>query len=211
MITRYGYDNAFLMIGFGLVLLGLGIFLFKGFWSVLFSILGAVTILFTLWFFRDPSRTIPQKALNDDATILAPADGKIVQIIPVEEKDYLQSSAMQISIFLSPLDVHVNRTPVTGIVEFYKYMPGDYLVAWHPKSSELNEQSRIGVRTSKAKVLFKQITGVLARRIVCEVKEGDSLTIGEKNRHDEIWFTYGYYCSSFNGYSCKSRRPSCWW
>ena len=180
MITRYGYDNAFLMIGFGLVLLGLGIFLFKGFWSVLFSILGAVTILFTLWFFRDPSRTIPQKALNDDATILAPADGKIVQIIPVEEKDYLQSSAMQISIFLSPLDVHVNRTPVTGIVEFYKYMPGDYLVAWHPKSSELNEQSRIGVRTSKAKVLFKQITGVLARRIVCEVKEGDSLTIGEK-------------------------------
>ncbi|MFN9303696.1 MAG: phosphatidylserine decarboxylase family protein [Candidatus Kapaibacterium sp.] len=180
MITRYGYDNAFLMIGFGLVLLGLGIFLFKGFWSVLFSILGAVTILFTLWFFRDPSRTIPQKALNDDATILAPADGKIVQIIPVEEKDYLQSSAMHISIFLSPLDVHVNRTPVTGIVEFYKYMPGDYLVAWHPKSSELNEQSRIGVRTSKAKVLFKQITGVLARRIVCEVKEGDSLTIGEK-------------------------------
>ena len=180
MITRYGYDNAFLMIGFGLILIGLGIFLFKGFWSVLFSILGGITILFTLWFFRDPSRTIPQKALNDDTIILAPADGKIVQIIPVEEKDYLKSSATQISIFLSPLDVHVNRTPVTGIVEFYKYMSGDYLVAWHPKSSELNEQSRIGVRTSKAKVLFKQITGVLARRIVCEVKEGDSLTIGEK-------------------------------
>lgn len=180
MITRYGYDNAFLMIGFGLVLLGLGIFLFKGFWTVLFSILGAVTILFTLWFFRDPSRTIPQQALQDDSILLAPADGKIVQIIPVEEKDYLKSSATQISIFLSPLDVHVNRTPVTGIVEFYKYMPGDYLVAWHPKSSELNEQSRIGVKTSKAKVLFKQITGVLARRIVCEVKQGDSLTIGDK-------------------------------
>jgi phosphatidylserine decarboxylase len=120
-------DNAFLMIGFGLILIGLGIFLFKGFWSVLFSILGGITILFTLWFFRDPSRTIPQKALNDDTIILAPADGKIVQIIPVEEKDYLKSSATQISIFLSPLDVHVNRTPVTGIVEFYKYMPGDYL------------------------------------------------------------------------------------
>lgn len=180
MITRYGYDNAFLMIGFGLVLLGLGIFLFKGFWTVLFSILGAVTIVFTLWFFRDPSRTIPQQALQDDSILLAPADGKIVQIIPVEEKDYLKSSATQISIFLTPLDVHVNRTPVTGIVEFYKYMPGDYLVAWHPKSSELNEQSRIGVKTSKAKVLFKQITGVLARRIVCEVKQGDSLTIGDK-------------------------------
>lgn len=180
MITRYGYDNAFLMIGFGLVLLALGLFLFKGFWTIVFSILGAVTILFTLWFFRDPSRTIPQQALMDDSIVLAPADGKIVQIIPVEEKDYLKSSATQISIFLSPLDVHVNRTPVTGIVEFYKYMPGDYLVAWHPKSSELNEQSRIGVKTLKAKVLFKQITGVLARRIVCEVKQGDSLTIGDK-------------------------------
>lgn len=180
MITRYGYDNAFLMLGFGIAVILLGIFLLKGVWMGLTVTFGSVIVLFTLWFFRDPERTIPKEALSDDSIVIAPADGKVVQIIPVEEKDYLKSEATQISIFLSPLDVHVNRTPVTGKVEFYKYMPGDYLVAWHPKSSELNEQSRIGVRTSKAKVLFKQITGVLARRIVCEVKEGDALTVGEK-------------------------------
>lgn len=180
MITRYGYDNAFLMIGFGLALILLGVFLLKGIWMGLTVTLGTVIVMFTLWFFRDPERTIPKEALADDTILIAPADGKVVQIIPVEEKDYLKSEAIQISIFLSPIDVHVNRTPVSGKVEFYKYMPGDYLVAWHPKSSELNEQSRIGVRTSKARVLFKQITGVLARRIVCEVKEGDSVTVGEK-------------------------------
>jgi len=180
MITRYGYDNAFLMLGFGLALILLGVFLLKGVWTGLSVTLGVVTIAFTLWFFRDPERTIPNEALSDDSILIAPADGKVVQIIPVQENDYLKSEATQISIFLSPLDVHVNRTPVSGIVGFYKYMPGDYLVAWHPKSSELNEQSRIGVQTSKAKVLFKQITGVLARRIVCEVKEGDTLTVGEK-------------------------------
>ena len=180
MITRYGYDNAFLMLGFGIAVILLGVFLLKGVWTGLTVTSGTVIVLFTLWFFRDPERTIPQEALSDDSILIAPADGKVVQIIPVNEKDYLKSEATQISIFLSPLDVHVNRTPVTGKVEFYKYMPGDYLVAWHPKSSELNEQSRIGVRTSKAKVLFKQITGVLARRIVCEVKEGDLLTVGEK-------------------------------
>lgn len=180
MITRYGYDNAFLMLGFGLALILLGVFLLKGVWTGLSVTLGIVTVAFTLWFFRDPERTIPNEALSDDSILIAPADGKVVQIIPVQENDYLKSEATQISIFLSPLDVHVNRTPVSGIVGFYKYMPGDYLVAWHPKSSELNEQSRIGVQTSKAKVLFKQITGVLARRIVCEVKEGDTLTVGEK-------------------------------
>ncbi len=180
MITRYGYDNAFLMLGFGLALILLGVFLLKGVWMGLSVTLGIVTVAFTLWFFRDPERTIPNEALSDDSILIAPADGKVVQIIPVQEKDYLKSEATQISIFLSPLDVHVNRTPVSGFVGFFKYMPGDYLVAWHPKSSELNEQSRIGVQTSKAKVLFKQITGVLARRIVCEVKEGDTLTVGEK-------------------------------
>jgi phosphatidylserine decarboxylase len=98
----------------------------------------------------------------------------------MEEKEFFKGKARQISIFLSPLDVHVNRSPVSGTVEFYRYMQGDYMVAWHPKASELNEQSRIGVQNEFGKVFFKQITGVLARRIVCTVKQGDVLETGEQ-------------------------------
>lgn len=179
MITRYGYDNAFLLLGFGILLITVGVLWTGGVWLWLLVTLGTLICGFTLWFFRDPHRTIPT-ATEDAAMLLAPADGKIVQIIPVIESEFLQGAAVQVSIFLSPLDVHVNRSPVSGVVEFFRYLPGNYLVAWHPKSSELNEQSRVGVRNAHGKVLFKQITGYLARRIVCEVKTGDSLRSGEK-------------------------------
>lgn len=131
-------------------------------------------------FFRDPLRIIPETALSDYSIIIAPADGKVVEIVEIEEHEFFKGKARQISIFLSPLDVHVNRSPVSGNVAFYRYMQGDYMVAWHPKASELNEQSRIGVETGFGKVLFKQITGVLARRIVCTVKQGDTLKTGEQ-------------------------------
>lgn len=179
MITRYGYNNAFLLLGFGGLLIVGALLWTGGVWLWLLVALGIVICCFTLWFFRDPNRIIPAAA-EDAAVLLAPADGKIVQIIPIMESEFLQGAAVQVSIFLSPLDVHVNRSPVSGIVEFFRYLPGDYLVAWHPKSSELNEQSRVGVRNTHGKVLFKQITGYLARRIVCEVKTGDTLHSGEK-------------------------------
>jgi phosphatidylserine decarboxylase len=180
MLTKYGYDNAIpmLIIGFSLILLS-G-FVLQNAWSWISAILGIIIILFTLWFFRDPQRTIPSAAISDHSIIIAPADGKIVEIIEMEEKEFFKGKARQISIFLSPLDVHVNRSPVSGIVEFYRYMQGDYMVAWHPKASELNEQSRIGVQNEFGKVFFKQITGVLARRIVCTVKQGDKLGTGEQ-------------------------------
>jgi len=168
------------MIAVGITIISVAYIFARGWFAGFIIALGALIICFTLWFFRDPIRTIPTEAKQDDTIILAPADGKIVEVTPVKEDNYLHSDAIQISIFLSPLDVHVNRSPVTGKVGFYTYMSGDYLVAWHPKSSELNEQSRIGVQTSHGKVLFKQITGYLARRIVCEVKEGDSLLSGDK-------------------------------
>jgi phosphatidylserine decarboxylase len=180
MLTKYGTDNIIIMLIISFILIVSFFFISKVYISYPLLIIGIVLMLFTLWFFRDPERIIPQNALDDKSTILSPADGKIVQIIDVEEKNYLKGKAKQISIFLSPLDVHVNRTPVTGKVEFYNYNPGDYLVAYHPKSSELNEQSQIGVLTDYGKVYFKQITGILARRIVCTVKEGDNLTIGEQ-------------------------------
>jgi phosphatidylserine decarboxylase len=155
-------------------------FVLQNAWSWISAILGIIIILFTLWFFRDPQRIIPSSAISDPSIIIAPADGKIVEIIEMEEKEFFNGKARQISIFLSPLDVHVNRSPVSGTVEFYRYMQGDYMVAWHPKASELNEQSRIGVQNEFGKVFFKQITGVLARRIVCTVKQGDVLETGEQ-------------------------------
>jgi phosphatidylserine decarboxylase len=167
-----------LIIGFSLILLS-G-FVLQNAWSWISAILGIIIILFTLWFFRDPQRIIPSSAISDPSIIIAPADGKIVEIIEMEEKEFFKGKARQISIFLSPLDVHVNRSPVSGTVEFYRYMQGDYMVAWHPKASELNEQSRIGVQNEFGKVFFKQITGVLARRIVCTVKQGDVLETGEQ-------------------------------
>ena len=139
---------------------------------------GAVIFLFTLWFFRDPKRTITKV---DAHTLLSPADGKVVVIQDIEEPLYLKGPAKQISIFLSPLNVHVNRIPIAGTIEFDQYVPGDYLVAWHEKASELNERSQLGLRhDSGQKVLFKQIAGAVARRIVYHVTTGDAVQTGQR-------------------------------
>jgi phosphatidylserine decarboxylase len=168
------------MLGVAAILLLASYFVENKFLTYTFVVIGLILTIFTLWFFRDPDRTIPQEALDDESLIVSPADGKVVQIETEIEPHYIKGESKRISIFLSPLDVHVNRTPVTGKVEFYEYIPGDYLVAYHPKSSEKNEHSRIGVHNKYGKVFFKQIVGLVARRIVCEVKVGDSLTVGDK-------------------------------
>lgn len=142
-------------------------------------VLGALIVGFVLWFFRDPVRTSPADA---DRLLLAPADGKVIEIVEEDEPLYIKGKATRISIFLSPLNVHVNRSPATGTVEFDQYVPGDYLVAWHPKASELNERSQLGLRHagSGEPVLFKQIAGAVARRIVYHVGVGDELSAGER-------------------------------
>ena len=113
--------------------------------------------------------------------LLAPADGKVVVVEEVEEPLYLKGPALQISIFLSPLDVHVNRIPADGVIEFDQYVSGDYLVAWHPKASEKNERSQLGLRhPSGLKVLFKQIAGLAARRVVYHVAVGDTVKAGQR-------------------------------
>ncbi len=180
MLTRYGTDNILIMLAFAVVLLILGYFINNKYASFTLYILGSIIFLFTLWFFRDPERIIPKEVREDESYLISPADGKVVEIIEEDERHYRKEKSIRISIFLSPIDVHVNRSPVKGEVEFYEYVPGDYLVAYHPKSSELNEHSRIGVKNKYGKVFFKQIVGILARRIVCEVKVGDKLETGEK-------------------------------
>jgi len=133
--------------------------------------------LLILQFFRSPVFEITR----NEKQVLAPADGKVVVIEETEETEYLKSKRKQISIFMSPVNVHVNRMPVGGSISYAKYHPGKYLVAWHPKSSTENERTTIVAKMKNgSEVLFRQIAGALARRIKYYVKEGQSLQQGEE-------------------------------
>ena len=136
----------------------------------------ALTILvLILQFFRNPKRAV-QFNLNE---IIAPVDGKVVVIEEVEEKEYFQGKRKQVSIFMSPLNVHVTRYPASGVIQYSKYHPGKYLVAWHPKASEENERTTIVIKTPKfGDILYRQIAGALARRIVNYAKKGDKAIQG---------------------------------
>ena len=128
-------------------------------------------------FFRSPRKiVIPQ-----DGTILCPADGKVVVIEETEENEYFHDRRIQVSIFMSPVNVHVNRNPISGLVTFFRYHPGKFLVAWHPKSSTDNERTTVVVKDKAGReVLFRQIAGALARRIVWYVKEDDQVVQGNE-------------------------------
>ncbi|MGF7078543.1 phosphatidylserine decarboxylase [Mucilaginibacter sp. UYCu711] len=128
-------------------------------------------------FFRNPHFDITQ----DDKVVLCPADGKVVVIEETTETEFLKDKRIQISVFMSPVNVHVNRHPISGVIKYFKYHPGKYLVAWHPKSSTENERTTV-VTENKAgtQVLFRQIAGALARRIVWYVKEGDKVEQGDQ-------------------------------
>jgi phosphatidylserine decarboxylase len=133
--------------------------------------------LLFLQFFRSPHVT----SKIDVKHILAPADGRVVVIEKVEEKEYFHASRKQISIFMSPVNVHVNRNPVSGIIKYFKYHPGQYLVAWHPKSSTDNERTTFVIQMPNGiEVMFRQIAGALARRIKWYIKEGDKVMQGEE-------------------------------
>jgi len=133
-----------------------------------------VFFILILQFFRNPSR----KTIINDSHVIAPADGTVVVIEDVEETEYFKDKRKQVSIFMSPINVHVNRNPISGLVKYAKYHPGKYLVAWHPKSSTENERTTVVIANSKAEVLFRQIAGALAKRIVYYVKEGQQVQQG---------------------------------
>lgn len=138
-------------------------------------LISIVFYLLILQFFRNPYIQLP----NEEKLVFAPADGKVVVIEETTETEYLNDRRKQVSIFMSPINVHVNRSPIAGVVEFFKYHPGKYLVAWHPKSSTENERTTM-VLTHKSgvKILVRQIAGALARRIKWYVKEGTPLAQG---------------------------------
>ncbi len=156
-----------------------GVLYFLSLNEVIFTFINILSILLfitVLYFFRNPERTV----IPDDNIIYAPADGKIVFANQTVEEEYFKEPCMQISIFMSPLNVHVNRVPVSGKVKYYKYHPGNYLVAWHPKSSVDNEHTSVVLQTVNGKeVLLRQIAGAVARRVVCYAKEGNTFQQGQ--------------------------------
>lgn len=136
-----------------------------------------IIFLLVLQFFRNPIFKVSKDA-ND---VIAPADGKVVVIEETTEGEYLKDRRIQLSIFMSPVNVHVNRTPVAGVVEFFKYHAGKYLVAWHPKSSTENERTTMVIKMENgASILVRQIAGAVARRIKWYVKNGQSFDQGEE-------------------------------
>lgn len=138
---------------------------------------GVFLLLVVLQFFRKPSR----KPLIDPNLIIAPADGKVVVIEEVMETEYLNEKRKQISIFMSPINVHINFNPLSGVVSYFKYHAGKYLVAWHPKSSTENERTTVVVKHKNGtEILFRQIAGAMARRICWYVDKGQSVKQGEE-------------------------------
>ena len=136
-----------------------------------------VLLVTVIQFFRSPIR----KVSPSERLVLCPADGKVVVIEETEETEYFKDKRLQISIFMSPINVHSNRSPIAGVVKFFKYHPGKYLMAWNPKSSTLNERTTIVVQSSfGVEVLFRQIAGALARRIVWYVNEGKEVKQGDE-------------------------------
>ena len=143
-------------------------------WGI--QLLSLIAFVLVLQFFRNPKRSTPK----NEAQIIAPVDGKVVIIEEVFEKEYFKEKRLQVSIFMSPLNVHVTRYPVCGKIVFSKYHPGKYLVAWHPKSSELNERTTIVVNTeSFGDIMYRQIAGAVARRIVNYAEVGNEVQQGE--------------------------------
>lgn len=138
--------------------------------------LGVLLLILIVRFFREPHR----EPLNEDDSVSSPADGTIVEVKPVYEGEFLKSECIQVSVFMSVFNVHVNWFPVKGFVEYYKYHPGKYLVAMHPKSSEKNERTTVVINNQGTRILIRQIAGLIARRIVCYAKEGSPVSQGDQ-------------------------------
>lgn len=175
MIHKEGFTTL-LVSAFTLTVIILFLYFFAEDYFYLGLFAAVVAIIFLLSFFRNPNRPIAEKSPN---LIYAPADGKVVVVEESFESEFLQSNTIQISIFMSPLNVHVNRNPISGVIEYYKYHPGKYLVAWHPKSSTENERTSIVYGSNKGRILMRQIAGFLARRVVCYAKIGQQVAQGE--------------------------------
>ncbi|MEI8032080.1 MAG: phosphatidylserine decarboxylase [Chlorobiaceae bacterium] len=169
MFTPYGFATMRKVFALSLLCIVAAIFSPLAF-SIILVLLAALSILFTLYFFRDPER----KAPLDAGAILAPADGKILLVCPHD------ASSTLVSIFMSPFNVHVNRIPIDGEVKRLTYHPGKFMMAFDHRSMESNEKMEIEIESGDIRVIFSQVSGFLARRIVCDLKEGELVKAGSR-------------------------------
>ena len=173
-IHKEGYK---ILILLALLLAFANYFIFAFFPNVLLvsGVMSFAAFMLVLQFFRNPNREI---LIADDNIIYAPADGKIVVIEETKEIEYFGDKRLQVSIFMSPTNVHVNRNPISGTVNYFKYHPGKYMVAWHPKSSTENERTTVVIGTGNGEILLRQIAGAVAKRIVNYLELGDEVEQG---------------------------------
>jgi len=176
MFTKYGYTTIGITAIVSFLLIVLGIFLNNniakyGIFAVAFFL-----ISFTLYFFRDPDRKPPAI----EGIVVSPADGKVLFVKEVIAQEFIGGKANQISIFMSPLNVHVNRIPISGTVDHLEYFEGRYVAAFEDKASDLNERSITGITNKNGKILFTQVAGFIARRIINNLAIGDTVNIGER-------------------------------
>lgn len=178
MIHKTGYPTILIVAIFLAIVISISTMYLSNPMTIVISIIALGFFLFILSFFRNPVRTIPKR---DDQLIYAPADGKVVVIEKILETEYFNEERLQVSIFMSPLNVHVNRAPIASTVKKVTHHSGKYMPAWNPKSSTENERCYTLFETKNGVVIMlKQIAGALARRIVTSVKAGDSLKQGEE-------------------------------
>ncbi len=180
MLGFHKEGNLSIAIATGLLVVGAGLVwgVLDIFWLqiIVTTVLGLYWVII-LQFFRNPNRSLIK---TDDNIVYAPADGKVVVIEVVEENEYFKDRRLQVSIFMSPLNVHVNRNPVNGIVRYVRYHAGKYLAAWNPKASTENERTSIVYEANNGqKILMRQVAGALAKRIVHYVKQDETVTQGQ--------------------------------
>ena len=176
MFTKYGYSTLGVIAVITFILISASFFINNNFIKALLIILPVAFLIFSLNFFRDPERIPPAK----DNVVVSPADGKVLLVKDVTDNKYINGAAQQISVFMSPLNVHVNRIPIDGTIEYLKYHEGEFIAAFEDKASEVNERSEFGINSKFGKVFFTQVAGFVARRIIYELKEGDKVQMGER-------------------------------
>lgn len=176
MFTKYGYTTIGIISILSFILIILGLLANSIYVKYPLIILAILMIIFTLNFFRDPERTTPDR----DDVVISPADGTVLFVKDILDNKFLNDKAKMISIFMSPLNVHVNRIPISGTVERLEYHKGKYLAAFEDKASDENERSEILISGKHGKVLFTQVAGFVARRIVYELSINDLVKMGDR-------------------------------
>lgn len=176
MITKYGFLTAGIFISVAVLIFIASQFFGNSFFKYLLSLIAILLFLFTLYFFRDPERNVP----NGDNIVVSPADGKVLLVKKIQGNDFVKGEAWQISIFMSPFNVHVNRIPIDGVVKLVRYIKGEYLMAFHDKADERNERAEFGIESKFGNVFYTQVAGFVARRIVYEIAENDTVKMGKR-------------------------------